>query len=590
MLTRRDFSLALLAPASWGGAARVIGLDGSVLNDCRVERVWRGDICQSFVTNAGEAAVKVARIELFEFEHGCTPDAPLYGEGFTMLSQTGGTLGQPAQIGGFTDRKHYRIPEPADATTVYNVLCLDGRHLYGFSSTHRFSGRFCVRPKTVTVEMDCEGLTLEPRAQWRLEEFCRFEGSGRAALFARLGERLARNHPRLAWDNPPEGWCSWYCFGLKVTAEQVIANLDWMAKHAPHLRYVQIDDGYEPAIGDWLETGPAFGGDVRAVLKEIRRRGFEPALWSSPFVAEENSHLFREHPDWFMRNADGKPLPSNRVTFGGWRNPPWYALDATQPAVQRHLERLFRTLNQEWGVTYFKLDGTFWGAMHGAKLADANATRIEAYRRGMRAILKGAGPAFVLGCNHPIWPSIGLIHGSRSSGDISRNWKTIRNVARENLHRNWQNGVLWWNDPDALVLAGELPENEFMFHAAATYSTGGMLLSGDDLTKLPPAREALLKRLRPTMQAAVFDAELRIGRAKLADRELVFLLNWSDQPQRFEFSVDKPVPVEDYFTGKSLGKAASKFVADGVAPHSGRVLTLRTGKPKMPKERDDGKW
>ena len=29
-----------------------------------------------------------------------------------------------------------------------------------------------------------------------------------------------------------------------------------------------------------------------------------------------------------------------------------------------------------------------------------------------------AGDSFILGCNHPIWPSFGLIHGSRSSSDI----------------------------------------------------------------------------------------------------------------------------------------------------------------------------
>ena len=61
------------------------------------------------------------------------------------------------------------------------------------------------------------------------------------------------------------------------------------------------------------------------------------------------------------------------------------------------------------------------------------------------------------GCNHPIWPSLGLIHGSRSSGDIKRAWPTIEKVARQNLSRNWQNGRLSWNGPHAVVLHGSLP-------------------------------------------------------------------------------------------------------------------------------------
>ena len=83
--------------------------------------------------------------------------------------------------------------------------------------------------------------------------------------------------------------------------------------------------------------------------------------------------------------------------------------------------------------------GKHWGAMHGGRLHDGRATRVEAYRRGMQAILRGAGDGFILGCNHPIWASLGLIHGSRSSNDISRSWARIATTGRQNLYRNWQN-------------------------------------------------------------------------------------------------------------------------------------------------------
>jgi alpha-galactosidase len=174
-------------------------------------------------------------------------------------------------------------------------------------------------------------------------------------------------------------------------------------------------------------------------------------------------------------------------------------------------------MRQDWGVTYFKLDANFWGAMHGGKLYDPKATRIEAYRRGMQAILRGAGDSFILGCNHPIWPSFGLIHGSRSSGDISRKWDTFQKVARQNLLRNWQNGKLWWNDPDAVTLSGTMPPEEYRFHATAIMASGGMVLSGDDLSTLPADRLAMLKKLLPpTGVAADFeDEKLTVGTVKL---------------------------------------------------------------------------
>ncbi len=101
--------------------------------------------------------------------------------------------------------------------------------------------------------------------------------------------------------------------------------------------------------------------------------------------------MFQQHPDWFVKGEDGLPLPSERVTYGGWRCTPWYVLDGTHPEVQTHLEQVFRTLRTQWGIHYFKLDANFWGAIHGGRFHDPAATRVEAYRRGMAAILRGAG-------------------------------------------------------------------------------------------------------------------------------------------------------------------------------------------------------
>ena len=79
---------------------------------------------------------------------------------------------------------------------------------------------------------------------------------------------------------------------------------------------------------------------------------------------------------------------------------------------------------------------------------------------------------------------------------------------------------LWWNDPDAVVLTGDLSEETFRFHATAIYATGGMILSGDDLTKISAERLAMLRKLQPpTGQAARFaDDSLRVGKIKFRIR------------------------------------------------------------------------
>ena len=552
--------------------------------EVRLVRNWEAGRCRSSIVNKGSVPVALKDVTLFRVTHTLPAETPLYAEGFQMLSQTGGTFGAVTDLGNYTDVQHYRLPEPAGNRVVYNLLTFEdlarrslaegGHHVLAFTSCRRFSGEFRLRPRVIDVVLDLEGRSLNPGEAWPLEEFTFLTGGDREALLASIASRLADNHKPLSTATPPSGWCSWYCFGPTVTAKQVLENLDVIARDIPGLRYIQIDDGYQPAMGDWLETGDAFGGDVQTVLRQIRARGFEPAIWVAPFIAEEGSRLFKEHPDWFVKDNDGRPLRADRVTFGGWRRAPWYALDGTHPAAQAHLERVFKTMRDEWGCSYFKLDANFWGAIRGGHFHDPRATRIEAYRRGMTAVLRGTRDAFVLGCNHPIWPSIGVVHGSRSSHDIKRDWKRVSDTARQNLNRNWQNGRLWWNDPDAILLTGALSEDEFRFHATAIYASGGMILSGDDLTTITAPRLAMLKALQPpTGRAARFSGPaMDVGEVDLdGNRRAHCLLNWGDEPRALSVSLPRPSRIRELWSDEDLG-TRSGTVTLTLPPRSGMVL------------------
>ena len=572
--------------------------DGSVASDSavKVERVWQGPVCRSRLRNTGTVPLRISRVNLFDFAHGLSGGTPFYGEAFQMLDQLGGTLAKPEDWGTYPDRRHYKLDEPEGLRTAHGMLLLRpagaDQVLLGFASCRRFDGRLGFDGTRLLVSLDTEGLALAPGETWELEEFLTLVGPDREALLDALAGRIEQAHPRRAgFRAPPMGWCSWYCFGPGVTATNIYANLDWIAKNAPELRYIQIDDGYQPWMGDWLETGKSFGGDIKAVLKEIRARGFEPAIWVAPFVASPQSKLFQEHPDWFMKGDDGQPLRSDKVGFGGWRLGPWYALDGTHPKAQKFLQNLFHTMRQDWGCTYFKLDANYWGTLHKARLHDPNATRIEAYRRGMAAVLRGAGDAFILGCNHPLWPSLGLIDGSRSSMDISRNWNSIRDIGRENLLRGWQNGRFWWNDPDCVLLSGGLvmdesgttkarkglTDQEAVFHATVIHASGGMLLSGDDLPVLTPERLKMLRKLiPPTARAARFaDERLTVGRTSAGEREFIYLFNWSDQEAERVVSFAQPMELRDYWTGESLGRQQGEWRPVPLPPRTARLIEAR---------------
>src|SRR5439155_22835654 len=102
--------------------------------------------------------------------------------------------------------------------------------------------------RRLTAVVDTEHLSLAPGETWPLEELMVTSGSDRSHLLREVADRLASHHPPLKVEAPPTGWCSWYCFGPSVTAQQVLDNLDVIAKSVPALKYVQIDDGYQSAM------------------------------------------------------------------------------------------------------------------------------------------------------------------------------------------------------------------------------------------------------------------------------------------------------------------------------------------------------
>jgi alpha-galactosidase len=573
------------------GAA--VALDGTPVSETtvRMQLNWNGPECHPEITNVIQHPIRLKEVVLLKYSHSLPPDTWIYGEGFQMLTQTDSSLGSIHEL-GYREQQHYRIPGPRDAAVVTSLLTLappgGGHELLAYTSSRRWVGRFYLRSGEIAVVVDTEGLELAPGETWHLEGFTRLSGNDRAQLLDHLAARLNANHPHRPLPSIPMGWCSWYSFAQDTTTQEVVDNLQVITTRLKGLKYVQIDDGYQPAMGDWLEQGKSFGGNVQGVLKSIRERGLEPAIWVAPFIASTNSIVLREHPEWFVKNATGQPLRAADVTFGGWGAGGWYCLDGTHPEVQQHLECVFRVMREQWGCSYFKLDANFWGAVHGGHFHDPKATRVAAYRRGMEAIRRATGDAFILGCNHPIWPSLGLIDGSRSSGDIARNWKTVSTCMQQSMDRNWQNGRLWWNDPDAVLLAnrdsgpmaGTLTEEEFRFHATSAYACGGLILSGDDLTTLTAARMEMLRKLMPpTGIAAVFDnpATLEIGRIHTSKSLHIAVFNRGAEDSTIAVPLRGKYRVAEIWTGMDLGVQQDGFSLR-IPAHGARLLELITAR------------
>jgi alpha-galactosidase len=572
---------------------RVEDTDGKVLGpgQVKVKRVWNGDLCTVSIRNVGKESLRLRNIILFDLcEHGLDPKTPVYGEGFQKLAENSGTLSGLTWRGPYSDIGHHKIPEPDGLPTVYGTMTLDlgaKEHvLLAFTSCNRFIGRFSFDAKQLRISVDPEGLELAPGETWKLEEFTAIAGEDRNVLLDRLVADINRNHPPLP--QPPldkrAGWCTWYGVGGAGNQMIVTEAAEFFAKNLPQMKFIQIDEGYTME-GD-LELVDSRWGDMKATADAVKAQGMLPAIWVGPFVADPRSKTLAAHPDWYVQGEDGKPLESAKIGYGGWKGVSWRVLDGSNPAACDYLEKTFHMMRETYGISYFKLDANYWGAIHGGKHFDPKATRVEAYRRGMEAVLRGAGPgAVILGCNAPMWPSLGLVNAMRTGNDLTRSFGSFRSAARENLSRGWQNGGLWVLDPDVVLLAGDwepkkdepkktMPANIRLLHATVVHAAGGLVLSGDKIPDLGAEQQAILQKLvPPTGKTARFENDkFEKGVTDLGDRQYYYAFNWEKEPSDRTLRIKKRSQLKDFWTGEDLGIHEGDYVVKALPGQSARLI------------------
>ncbi|BBM64421.1 alpha-galactosidase [Vibrio alfacsensis] len=511
---------------------------------------------------------------LFEMPFLYEQGASVIGDGFQMLAQTSGTISQPVDIGRCPDNNtSYRIYPENSPKRYYNYLVIEdssGYTLFGFTSCRRFAGYFDVVQHgehwLLSASIDGEETQVADWVHNTLESVTVLRGDSLSDLYKQYSEMIAEHHPVRSGvlKDAPIGWCSWYAYYAEVTEDNILENVECMQDKLSDLEWVLLDDGYQAFMGDWLTPSDKFSGGVKELIHNIRAKGKKPAIWMAPFIAQPESEIFKKHPEWFVRHEDGSLLKAEDVTYGGWRCTPWYILDTSNPEVQDHLAHVVTVMRQEWGVELFKLDANYWGTLKG-KRSQSGITGVEAYRMGMEAIAKGAGDAWLLGCNAPMWPSLGLVDAMRVSDDVERHSHRFEQIAKETFFRSWQHRNLWQIDPDCATFTS-LPNQaasreDYQFHRNVLLACGGLLLSGDPLPEITPfaskTMSKLMLRQHRNQEAAKFTA-LGLNHAFLPltnKNDLHCLFNYAnDDATEFTLTADQPTDWYDYWTGEKLNQ------------------------------------
>ncbi len=411
-------------------------------------------------------------------------------------------------------------------------------------------------PAGPAIRTGCEpGIVLEPGSTLQAEPVVLRTGpdwSGLMRIFTT--EKIACLRTRAGVLPVPTVFCTWYYYGLTVSYADVKENLDCIVRQELPYTVFQIDEGWEATLGEWRPNA-RFPVSMKALAEEIRAAGMIPGIWTSPFIAHESASVWRLHSDWTLRDEAGNPVlfPMNDTVY--------QVLDITLKPVRDYVRDLYKTLTDEWGYRYHKLDFTRAPVIYPwARRGNPALAWPEAYRLALRAVREGIGDdSYLLICGGLYDAAVGIADAQRTGSDVLSMWtsaggggKAVPCTVKQNLLRTYM-GAWWANDADCLMLRrqtemtrglnltlGLLSGEEIKVMLVNQYMSGGLFSQTEPLAHIDRDRLREIRHLLPLLpleaEPDLFDGARIPGRIRVKGEgfEELVLINWDDT---------KPLPV-----------------------------------------------
>lgn len=383
-----------------------------------------------------------------------------------------------------------------------------------------------------SVEKDVEGLTIsEP---YEMFDIVRFVGGYDEVFdkyFAAMSLPAKKHIDRLT------GYTSWYNYFQKIDENIILRDLKGLSRARESVNIFQIDDGYEPFVGDWLDyNGKDFPNGMKTIADAVHREGYLAGIWLAPFnVQRGKSRILKEHPDWLIRNPDGKPQ-LGCVAWGGA-----YTLDIYNPEVREHLKKVFDTVLDDWGYDMVKLDFLY----SQCRTPRDNKTRGTIMCEAMDFLRECVGDKLILGCGVPLGPAFGVVDACRISCDVDLSYggkfynsmsinnelPSAQNAINNSMFRRHLNGRAFLNDPDVFFLRDRnltFTWEQKLLLAKINNLFGRVLFVSDDAGEYSEAELEVLKETFRESDAKILDVKC-VGARADGNYEIKFIENGEEK-------------------------------------------------------------
>ena len=437
---------------------------------------------------------------------------------------------------------YHRNKKPGKFHSHFYCLQQRGSEHLLLASTNETSGytifQYHMDEGYVDIIRDCEGVHIS-EAYDALNLF--FDCGPLCEVFKHWAKHF---HKTRRSGDGRNGWTSWYYHYTNISEDIIVENLQAFSRLQIPLDIFQIDDGYQTAVGDWLEIRKNFPSGMKALAERIHATGYEAGLWLAPFVCEQKSTLFKNHPDWLLRDHQQRPLVAGR-------NPGWsglfYALNPFHREVQAYLRTVFQTVLQDWHYDMVKLDFLYAAAL----MPPEGMTRGMVMEQVMQMLRQWVGEdRKILGCGVPLAAAAGHTDYCRIGPDVGLEWEDPRlalldyperistKVALQNtLSRHMLNRRLFINDPDVFILRDNVNLNttqrESLFRL--NLALGDLLFTSDNPAEYDADTLRLycsqFPRRHRHIEAIGEQKELWTVQCRSGDHTYLLLANLADVPR-----------------------------------------------------------